>query len=141
MSSGRRDLLAALGPVAKALRRVEDDAAATEGLSMWQYAVLSVVGEQPGLNQGQVAKALQYSPNRIVADLDVLEGRLLVTRRPGADRRANRLDITPQGRSVQRRVQQRIHAGEDELLAGLTSAQQRQLRAAAEHVARRLAEG
>jgi DNA-binding MarR family transcriptional regulator len=138
MAAGRRDLLASLGPVAKALRRLEDAAAATEDLSMWQYAVLSVVADQPGLNQGQVAKALQYSQNRIVSDLDVMEARQLLTRRPGADRRANTLEITPQGRVVQRRVQDRIHAAEDTLLAGLTSAQQRQLRAAAEHLAERL---
>jgi DNA-binding MarR family transcriptional regulator len=141
MPSARRDLLASLGPVAKALRRLEDVAAATEDLTMWQYAVLSVVAERPGLNQGQVARALQYSSNRIVADLDLLEGRHLVTRRPGADRRSNRLHITGQGREVQRRVQERIHAGEDELLAGLTSAQQAQLRSAAERVASRLGDG
>src|SRR5829696_6432089 len=138
MPPARRDLLASLGPVAKALRRVEDAAAATEDLTMWQYAVLSVVADQPGLNQGQVAKVLQYSQNRIVSDLDVLEARQLVTRRPGADRRSNTLEITPEGQALQRRVQDRIHAGEDTLLDGLTSAQQRQLRAATEHLAERL---
>ena len=138
MPPARRDLLASLGPVAKALRRVEDAAAATEDLTMWQYAVLSVVADQPGLNQGQVAKALEYSSNRIVSDLDVLETRQLVTRRRGADRRSNTLEITPEGRALQRRVQDRVHAGEDSLLDGLTSAQQRQLRAAVEHLAERL---
>src|SRR5215210_1744349 len=138
MAAGRRDLLASLGPVAKALRRLEDAAAATEDLSMWQYAVLSVVADRPALNQGQVARALQYSQNRIVSDLDLLEARQLVIRRPGVDRRSNTLDITPQGRAVQRRVQDRIHAAEDALLAGLTPAQQRQLRAVAEQLADRL---
>ena len=138
MPPARRDLLASLGPVAKALRRVEDAAAATEDLSMWQYAVLSVVAEQPGLNQGQVAKVLQYSSNRIVADLDVLEARQLVTRRPGVDRRSNTLEITTDGWALQRRVQERIHAGEDSLLDGLTSTQQRQLRVMAEHLDERL---
>jgi DNA-binding MarR family transcriptional regulator len=138
MPPARRDLLVSLGPVAKALRRVEDAAAATEDLTMWQYAVLSVVADHPGLNQGQVAKALQYSSNRIVSDLDVLEARQLVTRRPGADRRANTLEITPEGRALQRQVQDRIHAGEDSLLDGLTPAQQRQLRAAVEALAEQL---
>jgi DNA-binding MarR family transcriptional regulator len=123
----RRDLLASLYPVTRALRRIEDDAAAEAGLTMWQYAILSVVGEDPGRNQGAIARRLQYSANRIIADLDQLENQGLVTREPGADRRANVIAITRSGAATQRRVQRAIHAGEDELLAGLSAAQRRQL--------------
>ena len=78
-------------PIARALRRIEEAAAARDGVNMWQYAILSVVAERPGLNQREVAGVLQYSPNRIVGDLHALVERGLVVRRPGRDRRANRL--------------------------------------------------
>ena len=125
--SARRDLLAGLYPVTRALRRIEDDAAAAEDLTMWQYAILSVVGEVPGLNQGEIAQRLQYSANRIIADLDRLESRGLVVRRLGEDRRSNVIASTRSGAAVQRRVQRAIHAAEDRLLAGLSVTQQRQL--------------
>jgi DNA-binding MarR family transcriptional regulator len=127
MMAARRDLLASLYPVTRALRRIEDTAAAAEGLTMWQYAILSVVGETPGSNQGTIARLLHYSANRIIADLDHLEERGLVIREPGADRRAKLVTVTRSGATVQRRVQRAIHAGEDELLAGLSASQRRQL--------------
>ena len=123
----RRDLLASLYPVTRALRRIEDDAAAEVGLTMWQYAILSAAAESPGGNQGEIARRLQYSANRIVADLDLLEEQGLVARAPGADRRANVVTITRSGAAMQRRIQSAIHTREDELLAGLTATQRRQL--------------
>jgi DNA-binding MarR family transcriptional regulator len=133
--SPRRDLLASLMPIARVLRRIEEAAAARDGVTMWQYAILSVVAERPGLNQREVAEVLQYSPNRIVGDLQALEEGGLVVRRPGRDRRANRLEITEAGDVLRQRVQAEIHAREDELLGGLTRAQ----RDAFDAVARQLA--
>src|SRR3954471_14130470 len=104
MVTERIDLLAALAPLTRALRRVEDDAAARAGITMWQYAILAVVVAAPGLNQGAVATRLGYSKNRIIADLDLLEERDLLTRTPGPDRRANVLRATPAGRRVMKRV-------------------------------------
>ena len=122
-------------PIARALRRIEEAAAARDGVNMWQYAILSVVAERPGLNQREVAGVLQYSPNRIVGDLHALEERGLVVRRPGRDRRANRLEITEAGDAVRRRVQAVIHEREDELLAVLTPAQRDAFHAAAGRLA------
>jgi DNA-binding MarR family transcriptional regulator len=115
----RQDLLALVAPLAKALRRVEDTAAGRHGLSMWQYAILAVVDRWPDRNQSEVATRLDYSKNRIVADLDHLEAEGLLARTRDADRRANRLRITDRGRTVRAAVQRDIHAGEDELLAAL----------------------
>jgi DNA-binding MarR family transcriptional regulator len=115
----RRDLLASVAPLARALRRIEDQAAAGEGLTMWQYAILAVVDEVSGLNQGEVADRLAYSRNRIIGDLDLLEHRQLLARRPAADRRANVLATTPEGTRVMQQIRAEIHAGEDELLAAL----------------------
>jgi DNA-binding MarR family transcriptional regulator len=132
----RPDLLASLFPVTKALRRIEDQAAAAADLTMWQYAILSVVKDAPGLNQRVIARQLNYSANRIIADLDHLEARGLVVRQPGADRRANVITLTRSGAALQRRVQRAIHAREDELLAGLSVTQQRQLHSVVQALAR-----
>jgi DNA-binding MarR family transcriptional regulator len=132
----RPDLLASLFPVTKALRRIEDEAAAAADLTMWQYAILSVVKDAPGLNQRVIARQLNYSANRIIADLDHLEARGLVVRQPGADRRANVITLTRSGAALQRRVQRAIHAREDELLAGLSATQQRQLHSVVQALAR-----
>lgn len=126
----RQDLLALLLPLSRALRRIEEAAAAREGVSMWQYAILSVADRRPGMNQARVADALGYSKNRIVGDLDHLEGAGLLTRTPGADRRANVLTVTPRGHRVMTAVQQDIHRKEDELLAPLPAATRRTLVAA-----------
>lgn len=134
MPPRREDLLVSLHPVTKALRRIEDVAAAQHGVSMWQYAILSVVDDTPELNQGEVAKRLQYSVNRIIGDLDVLEQRRLLTRRPGPDRRANLLRVTAAGSALRQRIRTEIRAGEDELLTGLTSAQRNDFRAALRHL-------
>jgi DNA-binding MarR family transcriptional regulator len=126
----RIDLLAALGPFTRALRRVEDDAAAAAGITMWQYAILAVVTEDPNLNQGEVATRLGYSKNRIVADLDLLEQRKLLTRVPGPDRRANLLHATAAGRRLMQQVRSAIRRGEDHLLKALPDDQRRNLTSA-----------
>ncbi len=70
MDDRRQDLLALLLPLTRDLRRVEEAAAAEHGLTMWQYAILSVADRRPGWHQAAIADALGYSKNRIVADLD-----------------------------------------------------------------------
>jgi DNA-binding MarR family transcriptional regulator len=118
----RHDLLALVMPLARALRRIEDAAAARHGLTMWQYAILAAIERRPGLNQAEVAGRLDYSKNRIVADLDHLERAGLVVRRRGADRRANELAVTAAGRAARRSIQDDIHRAEDELLDDVPAA-------------------
>jgi len=125
--AARVDLLASVLPLAKALRRIEDEAAASHDLTMWQYAVLQVVAAGPGRNQAEVAARLDYSRNRIVADLDALEERGLLVRRSGADRRANELVITDDGTATMHAVQAAIHHAEDALLAPLSPTDQAHL--------------
>jgi DNA-binding MarR family transcriptional regulator len=139
VATERIDLLAALGPLTRALRKVEDDAATAAGITMWQYAVLAVVVDEPGLNQGAVADRLGYSRNRIVADLDLLEDRGLLTRTPGADRRANMLRATSAGRRLVQRVRTRIQHGEDQLLRQLPEGRRRALLSAVRTISRTLA--
>jgi DNA-binding MarR family transcriptional regulator len=116
----RRDLLASLLPIARALRKIEDAAAAGHGVSMWQYAALALVAKVPGLSQREAADRMDYSRNRIIADLDHLEKEGLLIRRPGSDRRANVLEATRRGVAVMQQVRAEIHRREDELLADLS---------------------
>jgi DNA-binding MarR family transcriptional regulator len=134
MARPRQDLLALMHPVAKALRRIEDVAAAKHGVNMWQYAILSVVIDSPGLNQAEVAKRLQYSVNRIIGDLDVLEQGGFLSRRPGNDRRVNLLGATAAGITLRNLVRADIHKREDKLLAGLTPTERKGLYSALQHL-------
>ena len=124
--SPRRDLLSVLFELTRALRRIEDDAAAADHLTMWQYAVLAVAEDGPA-NQTAVADRLGYSKNRLVHDLDHLESLGLVRRDPlPIDRRSNTITITGRGRTTRARIQRRIHAAEDELLHRVPPATRRQ---------------
>jgi DNA-binding MarR family transcriptional regulator len=127
----RQDLLVSLLPITKALRRIEDEAAAAHGVTMWQYAVLAVVEDRPGLSQRQVATRLDYSVNRLVHDVDRLEALGLLERTEGGDRRAYALHTTAQGRAARRKVQASIHAAEDGLLADVPAEVRRRFTSAA----------
>jgi DNA-binding MarR family transcriptional regulator len=112
----RRDLLSVLFALTRALRRIEDDAAAVDQLTMWQYAVLALVEDAPA-NQTALAARLGYSKNRLVYDIDHLERLGLVRREiPPTDRRSNTITITSRGRTTRAHIQRRIHAAEDALL-------------------------
>jgi DNA-binding MarR family transcriptional regulator len=117
----RQDLLALLMPITRHLRRIEEAAAARHGMTMWQYAILSVVEDRPDRNQADVADGLGYSRNRIIADLDELERAGLLTRTRAADRRANVLAVTARGRTAAAAVRAEIHRDEDLLMATMSA--------------------
>jgi DNA-binding MarR family transcriptional regulator len=95
-----------------------------------QYAIISVIGYNPGLKQSQLSTALEIKRANIVALLDELEERDLATRSPvTADRRSYALHLTEKGMALlkklqeisveeERRLSSRIgQKGRDELLA------------------------
>lgn len=136
MSTERHDLLASLLPIAKALRRIEDAAAARFDITMWQYAILSMATAVQGMSQSEVAEMLGYSRNRIIGDLDQLEKRELLVRVAGADRRVNTLRATESGMATMREIRAEIHRQEDALLSGLSPTARRDFH----QIARRLGE-
>ena len=84
-----------------------------------QYAVLSIIADQPGLRQGEVSKALGIKRTNFVAVLDELERRGLAERRPMAnDRRSRALHLTATGAAVTERIR-KINAVNEARLAGL----------------------
>jgi DNA-binding MarR family transcriptional regulator len=119
----RRDLLEVVGPLHRRLRRIEEHCARAAGLSMWQYAILSLASAQDGLSQSVIAERLEYSKNRIVGDLDELTSRGLAERQSGTDRRAHAIHVTPAGHALVAEVREGIWRDEDELLPHLTPEQ------------------
>jgi len=72
-----------------------------------QYAIITVIGCNPGLKQSQLSAALEIKRANIVALLDELEERGLATRSPVAsDRRSYALHLTEKGAALLKRLQE-----------------------------------
>ena len=79
-----------------------------------QFSVLSLLDQNPGRNQTEIASSLGILRPNFVAMLDALEGRDLCARmRSGNDRRSHILVLTDKGRAVLERARKLI-AGKHE---------------------------
>ncbi|MGL5850426.1 MAG: MarR family winged helix-turn-helix transcriptional regulator [Phycicoccus sp.] len=122
--SPRPDLAAMLGPVGRALMRMERPILEANGLSMWGYAVLLALGEGPVRTQAAVAEMIGADKTRIIADLDVLQDRGMIVREPDPhDRRVRMVSITVQGRRARSRAQAAIRRQEELMLAQFSAAE------------------
>jgi MarR family transcriptional regulator, transcriptional regulator for hemolysin len=98
------------------------------GLTPALFALLNVIGAREGAIQQELGSALGIDRSTMVSLIDQLEGAGLARRRPSAtDRRAREIVITPQGRRLLRRARGLISRVEDEVLAGLTEDEHREL--------------
>ncbi|MFD5180933.1 MarR family winged helix-turn-helix transcriptional regulator [Nocardia sp. NPDC058379] len=119
----RPDLAAMLVPLGRALTEAERPVLDRHGLTMWAYAVLLGLDEQPVHTQAALAKAVRADKTRIIPVLDDLQRRGLIRREPDpADRRVNLVRLTPAGASLRDRAQHDIQAEEQRLLADLPAA-------------------
>ncbi len=103
-------------------------ALAAHGLKVRSYSVLAlaVTGGRP--SQRELAAFLRLDPSQVVALIDDLERRGLVTREADPrDRRANVVAATLAGRSLYRRAQADVEAGERRAHAGLSIADRAEL--------------
>ncbi|MEI9936642.1 MAG: MarR family transcriptional regulator [Pseudomonadota bacterium] len=92
------------------------------------YAVLTVLGEQPGCSQAELAELLCINRTIMVNLLDELEEEGLVRRARGAeDRRRNRLEVTARGHTQQERFEAVIEEGEMSLTKSLATAERARL--------------
>lgn len=101
-----------------------------EGSGMRQvlFGILSVISANPGINQGNVARALGIQRPNMVALLNELVERGLVARTVDRqDRRAFLLKLTPSGKSTMTRVLTRIRVHEERMLHDLTSEERQTL--------------
>ncbi|WP_322098357.1 MarR family winged helix-turn-helix transcriptional regulator [Nakamurella alba] len=109
-------LIAAEGPV---LER--------HGLTMWAYVVLSVLGREPHTSQGALADEIRADRTRIIAVLDDLQERGLITREPDpADRRVRLVAITAAGERSRNAARRDIRRGEQRLLELLPTEERQQ---------------
>ncbi|MGL5816274.1 MAG: MarR family winged helix-turn-helix transcriptional regulator [Phycicoccus sp.] len=136
-TSPRPDLAAMLGPVGRALMVMERPILEANGLSMWGYAVLLALGEEPVRTQAAVAEMIGADKTRIIADLDALQDAGMITREPDPhDRRVRMVSITARGRRTRDRAQAAIQHQEGLMLAQFSAAE----RSAFLRVARTLAD-
>lgn len=97
-------------------------------LTSVQYAALTVVRENPGLDQVGLAGAIAYDKATIGGVVDRLAAKGLLTRgRSEKDRRARTLTITDAGIALLDKVRPTIRALQTDILAGLDSAEKEQI--------------
>jgi DNA-binding MarR family transcriptional regulator len=106
------------------------DALETVGLTPALFALLNVIGAREGAIQQELGSAMGIDRSTMVALIDQLESAGLAKRRPSAtDRRARQVEITPKGRRLLQRARRMVAQVEDEVLAGLTAEERRELEA------------
>lgn len=110
-------------PLSRALIAAELPILRAHEISMWGYAVLNTLVEQPIHTQSALAKEIGADKTRIIPVLDELQERALIVRTPDPDdRRARQLAVTDAGRALRDAVQADIQRGEQRLLALLPAA-------------------
>jgi DNA-binding MarR family transcriptional regulator len=106
-----------------------DFAEAIAGTDLRQVliGILSVVAAEPGINQGAVGRRLGIQRANMVVLINQLIDLGFVERHSGDDKRSFALGITAAGRTALDACLARIRAREDQRLAVLSAAEQRQL--------------
>lgn len=124
--SRRPDLAAMLAPLLRELIAAEEPVLAAHDVTMWGYVVLLALDRSSMRTQAALAAAIGADKTRIIRDLDELQQRGLIERRPDPDdRRVRLLAITDAGRTVKNAVQEEIQRGEERWLGDLSAAERR----------------
>ena len=101
-----------------------DFSRATAGTGMRQvlFGILSIIAANPGINQGNVGRALGIQRANMVSLVNELVDSGLVLRAVATDdRRAFALSLTTAGAAMVETCLERIRAHEDRVLAGLSA--------------------
>ena len=112
-----------------------DYAAAVPEASPGRAGILFLIEANPGVTQSRLAQAVGLDRSTLVGVLHALEGRSLVERRRGEDRRTNGLWLTRGGRTLVASLKQRIRVHERRVASRLTAAERTQLLALLEKLA------
>jgi DNA-binding MarR family transcriptional regulator len=104
-----------------------DFAASVGEVSPGRVGILFLVEANPGVTQSRLARAVHLDRSTMVGVIHTLEGRGLVERRRGEDRRTNGLWLTRAGRALVERLKRRIELHERRVAARLTRAERAQL--------------
>ena len=115
-----------LAPLLRELIAAEEPVLAAHDVTMWGYVVLLALDRSSMRTQAALAAAIGADKTRIIRDLDELQHRGLIERRPDPDdRRVRLLAITDAGRTVKNAVQEEIQRGEERWLGDLSAAERR----------------
>lgn len=104
-----------------------DFASSVAELSPGRVGILLLVEANPGVTQSRLAQAVSLDRSTMVGVVDLLEGKRLIERRRGADRRTNGLWLTTEGRAMVARLKRRIQAHERRVAARLSAQERAQL--------------
>jgi DNA-binding MarR family transcriptional regulator len=111
------------------LTAVADDALAGVGVERKEFALLRALASGDELSQQALATRLRIDQTTMVAVVDALEERGLVTRTPDpSDRRRNLIGLTAAGRRSLRDADSVYIAAESEFLAPLSGSEAASLR-------------
>ena len=103
-------------------------AIAGTGMRQVLFGILSVVGANPGINQGTAGRSLGIQRANMVSLMNELVDAGLLDRRTATDdRRAFALNLSPAGETMLADCLDRIEAHEREMLADFTAAERRTL--------------
>lgn len=97
------------------------------GISPGRFGVLALIEANPGISQARLAQGAGLDRSTMVAVLDRLEGRKLLERRAGPDRRTNGLWLTREGKRLLERLKRRIGEHEARIAARLTATERKTL--------------
>ena len=112
-----------------------DFATSVAELSPGRVGILLLLEANPGVTQGRLAQAVSLDRSTMVGVVDMLEGRGLIERRRGQDRRTNGLWLTDEGRALVARLKRRIQLHERRVAARLSAQERAQLLALLEKLA------
>lgn len=99
------------------------------GITLAESVCMKILLAYPGMSNAQLARANNVSPQSMNIVLQSLQDRGLVTRPASVDSgRALPAQLTKQGKALLKRAEAVAIVTEDQVLAGLTSAQRRHLK-------------
>ena len=111
-----------LGEAARRGHLLVSDGFAEEGLRKPHFTVLVALAEISPASQAELGRRLWIDRKNMVAVIDDLEAAGLVERTPDErDRRRNAVRLTPAGVAALGRLNARVDAAQDALLANLTA--------------------
>ncbi|MFI5893555.1 MarR family winged helix-turn-helix transcriptional regulator [Actinoplanes sp. NPDC051513] len=114
----RADLGAMVMRLGRRLLAMEQPILEHHGVSMWAYVVLTGLRDGPARAQATLAAAIGADKTRLIPILDDLQKRGLIERDPDpVDRRVRLLQLTAEGRRLQKAVQGDIRKAEETILA------------------------
>lgn len=95
-------------------------ALAEDDLRVVSFSCLSIIADNPGIVQSELAESLQMERSNLVVIMDDLEERGLITRKKvPTDRRRYALSATLRGRHLRDRAARKVKEAEDEVIGHL----------------------